>query len=257
MLSLLAWGQVPDKPAWPGYHFPVYCTDLNLVTPGYQYIHVHVKLKCISCDIEIKWWTYLWILRRYKLAILSFHWELMYTTPHFHGVSTHLSYLLLNNKRATYWLVLLIVLRQKFLTLKLYIYCRLDKTLWHLMGAIWPISFKKLMQEDFPWKLISHPRLSRISAFSETDHLVPCRSKGSHFLRIYSGIFGGFWPFFQNGFTVGPWNLVHRHHIPSGVHKLWPTKAIFSGPFWSRIGSKLGKKVSFLSILKKVSTESF
>ena len=29
----------------------------------------------------------------YKRAILSFHWQLMHSTPHLHGVSTQFSYL--------------------------------------------------------------------------------------------------------------------------------------------------------------------
>ena len=113
-----------------------------------------------------------------------------------------------------------VVLRRNILTFELHIYSRLDKNLWLLLGAIRPtMCWKYFMQEvfcskinshpgllginalkwttwsyacqrnsiqeDFPREIIPHPELSRIKASCETNNnLVPCGSKGCHFVRI-------------------------------------------------------------------------
>ena len=45
-----------------------------------------------------------------------------------------------------------------------------------------------LRQEDFPWEIISHPGLSRIKAFSETNPLFECWSKKCNAGRFSLGM---------------------------------------------------------------------
>ena len=68
-------------------------------------------------------------------------WQLMYTTPHLHGVSIQLPLLLHKGIQTTNRLVFLIVLRHKILTFELQIYFRSDKNSCHLLGAKRPTSF--------------------------------------------------------------------------------------------------------------------
>ena len=141
-----------------------------------------------------------------------------------HGDSTQLLLLLHNGTDINHRPVQLIVLRHKTSTFAFHSYSRLDKKLWHVLGAIWPKFSKHLMREDFPGDIISHawlsPRitalndtnrwvaynskdliyvdvpcdiisnleLSCIKALSETNYVVACRSKGCNFLSILTKI---------------------------------------------------------------------
>ena len=67
--------------------------------------------------------------------------------------------------------------------------------------------------------------------------------------------FWGFWPFFQKGFIMTPWNLLLMHiGVVTGVRKEWSQGHIL-GHFWTPNRTIIRLKASFSSILQKIYTE--
>ena len=74
------------------------------------------------------------------------------------------------------------------------------------------------------------------------------------------GMFGDFCPFslFFSFFYSGTMKLGSQlYQILSGVCKVWPLEAIFSGSFWPQIGPKLGQKSVFHIFCKRFPLDQY